>query len=212
MNTTPTIQEVHEQFCLKNNIPYDPNNLQKDLSWNCFAVASVLAEMLKKKKIKARAVYGTWKGKCVSKKESGFFRHGWVLVKEKEIIDPTRWVFENSTPSIFQGNVVKNKEYDEGMIELRSHVERPYPAFNEKTRRVIQFKWSKDCAEMITMLSGVDCNEDQAMSIEQALWMANIPFKLWGKHLDEVYSNLKKESCEAFIPMDFKAKWQALKA
>jgi hypothetical protein len=207
----PTIDEVHHQFCITNNKKYNKKNLKKDLSWNCFAVASVLAEMLKKQNIKARAVYGTWKGTCVSKKEKGFFRHGWVLINEKDILDPTRWVFEDSSPMIFEGTVKKNKEYDEGMTQLRSLISRPFPKFNPEANRIIKFKWSESCASVIEWLSGCDCKAEQNMTVEQAMWMANLPPNLWSCHLDEIYGNLTKEGFAAFIPMDYKEKWKANK-
>ena len=209
--TNITIEQVHQAFCIKNKIPYKKSNLVKDLSWNCFAVSTVLAEMLKKENIKARAVYGTWQGICVSKKEKGLFRHGWVLVNEKEILDPTRWVFNGLEPVIFKGSVSKNKEYDEGAKKLRDMIPRPFPLFNANAKRIISFTWTPDCAQAIEMISGQKCSTKQETTIDQAYWMANLSYEVWGHHLNEVYENLIKEHCGAFIPLDFKEKYKGSK-
>lgn len=204
---TITIQMVHEEFCKHNKRKYVSKNIYKDLAWNCFAVATNLANLLKAQGIKARAVYGTWKGLSVEHKRNDFYRHGWVLINESEILDPTRWVFEGTKPYIFSGSEKNNSEYDEGMTQLRNLVARPFPSFNPQDKKV-RIEWSPESKSLI---DGITEYEDDVYSIQQVLWMANAPFKIWGDCIDEVYTKLEEQGFGALIPMDFKSKWKALK-
>lgn len=204
----PTIEQIHEQFCKDNNHKYNPKHIKKDLEWQCFAVATTLAKMLKSKKVKARAVYGTWEGFSVSNRKKGFNRHGWVLIDEKFIVDPTLWVFSDGTPELaVKGEVSKNPQYDEAMVKLRSLISRPYPEFNANDRPT-KFEWSEKTALLIEKMSGSKKQEE--FSVGQVLWMANIDYSIWGDSLNEVYSVLVQKGFEAFIPMDFRSKWKAL--
>jgi hypothetical protein len=76
---------------------------------NCYAIAYQLVEA---GLVEGRAVYGHYLGPIA--KDSffsekglavGFVPHGWVLMGDGRVLDPTRWVFENVEPYIYVGEV-----------------------------------------------------------------------------------------------------------
>lgn len=205
----PTIQEIHKRFCEHNQVKYNPDNLISDLKWKCFAVATVLERMLKEKGIKgARAVYGMWEGRCVEKRQTGHYRHGWVVIDKKTIIDPTRWVFDSVKPQVYKGSVAKNKEYDEGAVKFRaSTYNRPFPKF-DKNQNVKEFHWSQEVKDLFKTLTNQDGTK---MSMSQILWCCNLPFSTYGDELiNEVYTEFEKSGFTSFIPFDYKSYWKSL--
>lgn len=78
----------------------------------------------------ARTVFGHYRG---FNHPLGFFgrlahlsfvQHGWVELADGTVLDPTRWVFENVTPYIYQGPAA---DYDEGGNVDRAEQQRPCP-------------------------------------------------------------------------------------
>ena len=78
-------------------------------SWagRCYEIACLFVE---KGVVNGTPVYGHWLGKVDPKAQkfgerSGlpFQHHGWVLMKNGTVVDPTRWVFENAKPYVFIG-------------------------------------------------------------------------------------------------------------
>lgn len=101
----------------------------------CFEIASriVAANLCPDGSV---AVYGHWigpvaEGSSFASKAAmlGFAQHGWVLLPDGRVIDPTRWAFEDVEPYLYIG---KADHYDEGGNKFRmaSLPSRP-PAFDE---------------------------------------------------------------------------------
>lgn len=70
----------------------------------CFEISRALVQ---KMGVEGRAAYGFWTGPVTP---SMFFdgsaarvRHGWVVIPDGRIIDPTRFVFEHAEPYIYVG-------------------------------------------------------------------------------------------------------------
>ncbi len=59
--------------------------------------------------VDGEAVYGHWLGKVApgshfaDRKKLPFIPHGWILLKDGRVLDPTRWVFENVKPYLYVG-------------------------------------------------------------------------------------------------------------
>ncbi len=59
--------------------------------------------------VDGEAVYGHWLGDIApgshfaDRKRLGFVSHGWILLKDGRVLDPTRWVFENVAPYLYVG-------------------------------------------------------------------------------------------------------------
>jgi hypothetical protein len=127
---------------------------------NCFAVATQIVEA---KLVKGRAVYGHYRGP-VSKDGfwghrigMAFLRHGWIILPDDTILDPTRWSFEAKTPYLYfhecgnhdvicqdcglvpeEHGVIADScpcfrpqrcDYDEGGNDIRRMMMRPPPAY-----------------------------------------------------------------------------------
>ena len=60
--------------------------------------------------VEGEAVYGHWTGDVATGshfadrgKRLPFVQHGWILLKDGRVLDPTRWVFENVAPYLYIG-------------------------------------------------------------------------------------------------------------
>jgi hypothetical protein len=59
--------------------------------------------------VDGEAVYGHWLGDVApgshfaDRGRLAFIQHGWILLKDGRVLDPTRWVFENVTPYLYVG-------------------------------------------------------------------------------------------------------------
>lgn len=54
-------------------------------------------------------------------RELSFIPHGWVLMPDGRIFDPTRWTFEAKSPYLYVGP--DRDEYDKGSNQLRAERE-----------------------------------------------------------------------------------------
>lgn len=106
----------------KRKTPMRPEELtipliEKAIQWpvatwegNCYTVACAIVEA---GLIKGRAVYGHYKGPVADtgywakRKGQLFQRHGWIMLEDDRIMDPTRWSFEDKEPyiAIFEDDV-----------------------------------------------------------------------------------------------------------
>jgi len=202
-----TIQEVHKVFCKKNSIKYSAKNLKKDLAWNCFAVATVLAGMLKVRGINARAVYGRYTGYSYTGRD--WHQHGWVVVDFKEIHDPTRWVFGQEKPSIFVGPVQKHPEYDEGSRRLQDEIGVSKIVKRKKGEKLFAFDWSPPTAQFLKeyVFPPDSVKDVRKLSISECLWLAKFDYFKLSPVIDEVYQGLIDAEHSALIPVDFLG-WQ----
>ena len=200
-----TLAEIHKEFCKRNKIKYDAANVAKDLKWNCFSVATVVAEMLEKRGVPARAVYGSWWGSYSGRPALPAHRHGWCIVNDKEVLDATRWVFEDREPYLFKAPMSKCSEYDEGSRRLRSAQRIAFPKAKEKDE-IVQFTWSKDAwITLFSVIRSEDANPFR-LTVPQVMWIANTDYYAFGKHIVEIYETLIARDFGAFIPTDYR-KW-----
>lgn len=173
----------------------------------CFEIAS---KIVAAKLVSGRVVYGHYLGiispKSPFKQWIGlpFARHGWILRRNGEIVDPTRWVFLAEKPTIFVGDrKASGHEYDEGGQVFRSLVSRPYPNPGEPKGRPglpnLRLRLPKAfCAEF-------DISDE--ISEMQAHWIANLPVSAFGPYAERIYAALRRHRCKAFIPID---NWRAV--
>jgi len=215
MNTlkmlSPSINEVHRKFCEFNNKQYNPINLIKDLSWNCSGAAHAVALQIPVdgKIIKSvREIYGMFYGLSVQHKQVGFYRHAWVLVNEKYIIDPTRWVFHGKDPKMYICEKGDRKDYDQNMVRFRSQFPRVFPPSENNTSNVVNFNWSKDLVELLQTLSLKIDHDFKTMHMNQVMWVANLPPPVLGNLQAEVYNKLYEMKLTGFIPVDFRKQFE----
>jgi hypothetical protein len=95
----------------------------------------VASQLVGAKLIPGSAVYGHWTGPIAKDSyfhrlgagAGPFVRHGWILLPDERVCDPTRWVFEDVAPYLYVGEA---DHYDEGGDKFRvaMYGDRPPPA------------------------------------------------------------------------------------
>ncbi len=109
----------------------------KVIDWmgNCYFIA---CRMLEAGVVKGEPRYGHWRGPIAPgsmfDRGSPITRHGWIAAKEEGrdiVIDPTRWVFEDASPYIYQAPDFEGW-YDAGGNVFRDENVKPFPEFDEK--------------------------------------------------------------------------------
>lgn len=178
---------------------------------NCSAIAILFVEH---KLVKGRAVYGHYHGpvhpKSMFPYEQPFHRHGWVLMDDGRVLDPTRWVFEFADPYVYIGP--NNDEYDEGMNSLRTALlkrppspEETFSSVGEHTRRKVRvhrLSITPPARERLDVLLTTGRLPDGAYTEPQLFWIANLPYQMLEPYNKEVYDALNKMGFQAWIPYD----------
>jgi len=134
---------------------------------------------------------GYWK-----RQGAGFEQHGWVLLEDGRILDPTRFSFENKEPYIHLGDATD--EYDEGGDIWRSRMLRPCPS--PFGGRVQQLEFITEGEKKV--LEAVTSTPFHMITVEQLAWSANLPYEKLGVFVHPVYTVLKKNDLGGFIPWD----------
>lgn len=161
---------------------------------NCYAIATAIVES---GLIDGRAVYGHWLGYVdpesmfYHKSKAGFCRHGWIITDDG-IVDPTRWVFENSKPYIYEGP--DSDEYDEGGNSFRKLTEKECPRYNPDKHLDVDFGEAK---EFIRDLTG-----DGEICLDRLFWLSNLSLGTLGEFAKPIYEEIARINFSGFIPID----------
>lgn len=165
---------------------------------NCYSIA---CKMTQSGIVKGRSRYGVWLGPI----EEGsmfegrpFARHGWIVPSfpDKvggEIVDPTRWVFEQVTPYIYIG---LSDHYDPGMRMLRQGLRAPV----SHTGEVVRLDVEQDTIRALLELAE---SEGSELLMGELFWLANSPPEMLGEIAMEFYMALERMGRGALIPIDF---------
>ena len=128
-------------------------------------------------------------------------RHGWVLLEDGRILDPTRWSFENTEPYIFigkPGDPTGDGEYDEGTQDLRARVTRPCPEPKGDPLDLDIDPPNQLAIEQLTQTPIAKVTRDQMF------WIANLPYDQLGMFVHSAYNVLIENEMGVFIPIDNK--------
>lgn len=126
------------------------------------------------------------------------------------VFDPTRWVFENDKPYIFEG-VDREGYYDLAGDRLRLSMLRPYPthpqpwnseAFDEERVLEVEPKAWAHLACVISSHDGPDVSRAPSLPLRGWVWIANLPLALLGPYAGSVYQALDQAGLGAFVPLD----------
>lgn len=168
---------------------------------NCYGIA---CEIIKSGLIEGRAVYGHYYGEVANTGKwdirRPFQRHGWIILDDGRIYDPTRWGFENNFPyiAIFDKDSVQFKDYDEGGNRYRELMETLPPEFDPDEKIInLNFHW-KEVEEFIDDLL---CYPP-AVTIKMVMWIANLSIKRLNSYEKEIYRAICDAGLKAFIPID----------
>jgi len=194
-------------------------------SGKCYAIACAI---LRAKLVKGRPAYGHWTGPVhsaspfASKGSLSFVRHGWIVLPNGAVLDPTRWVFEAVEPYLYHGLQPDDADcvdcgykeyehgdedddavcggytapvwpYDEGGDRLRAATQRPMPMLMTGDR-LLRLRLPKKLRERLGL--------PQEMSHSQLAWLANLPYATMGKDAWLICLELDAAGCKAYVPLD----------
>lgn len=179
----------------------------------CYEVACACVE---RKLVDGVAVYGHWVGPAhpksyfgrSSRGRLGFVPHGWVMLRDGRVFDPTRWAFTGEDPGLYVG--AAGEEYDEGGNRLREDRLRPPPRFDRDEGGPV-FVLGKELLPSpawfhVEELLREDYSEDDhspgEVTLAQLVWLANLPYDFLAPHAREVYGCLEKVGQGALVPVD----------
>lgn len=161
----------------------------------CAEIASKLASA-----VGGASVYGHWlgpPGEFYAGRSSGFIQHGWIEMPDGSVVDPTRFVFEDMEPYIFEGTDDEGF-YDRGGNKLRERRMTTPPEFTEDGEvHTMDFR-----DDVLTHVEGLLHHPGPWLTSEQALWLANLPVSVLGAYARPIYTELQDAGLGAFIPID----------
>jgi len=176
----------------------------------CFEIAFKLVD---RGLVEGVAVYGHWLGPVAPKTHFsgrqvlGFVQHGWVLLPDGRVLDPTRWGFEGVAPYLYVG---PSDYYDEGGNRFRMSRLGSPPVFDpdEETVELDQYVLSDGAAwTFVENLLGLNdsfhmADEPGTITREQLFWLANVDPRKLGGHAKAIYAAIEKLDEIALIPID----------
>lgn len=180
-------------------------------SWSgrCYEMACKLVES---GLVEGVAVYGHWRGPVAPGSYFGdrhhlpFVQHGWVLLPDGSVVDPTRWSFDGSKPYIFHGPC--GPEYDEGGNQFRRETLQPPPEFDVYEKlirlppRVLPSSAWNHIEKLLQLDYGFTEQEPGVLCMSQFLWVCNLPFNMLGKHAKHVYDSADRVGLRGLVPID----------
>lgn len=193
----PTLEEAEEAI----GIPAD--------KWagRCYEIASAF---VKAGIVVGKPRYGHFVGKVSpdgyfgSRSNHSFVRHGWIDIGDDEVVDPTRFAFENKSPYIYCG--CNSGEYDIGGNIFRALMTRPCPEYNKgEAQKKLTFTDS-EALLWVTYQLDIDFNRAENMSVTtsmgQLFWLGNLSLDSFNGHERDIYQALINAGLEAIIPLD----------
>ena len=181
----------------------------------CFEIASRIVEA-RLTPPGSVAVYGHWIGPVAKgshfegRAALPFVNHGWVLLPDGNVLDPTRWVFENVEPYLYVGVA---DHYDEGGNRFREATQPSRaPAFDpddevyELTKLVLPeaAAWNFIEKTLGLLEAAADDPDYQIGTVTktQLRWLAHRDPRSLGDHAYAIYVALKTLDLGAHIPID----------
>ena len=193
-----------------------PNNDINRWKGNCYHVA---CQIVKEDVFMTdcRAVYGHYLGHISS---TGYFRnckdmpfcpHGWILLPNGDVVDPTRWVFEGKEPYIALIDHMDDaiEDYDEGGNGWRESFQQPAPSYKKDDRQLsfVMEDFDKlDGRTYVLSLLGDKRKNIKEICLDQIFWLANLSPNTLGIYVKEIYAYIEHMGYDSFIPIDNRIK------
>ena len=172
---------------------------------NCYGIACAL---VKHKLTDGEAVYGEYIGPidpegawCRDGGRTVFVNHGWVRLPDGRVLDPTMWAFLGRKPFIWLG--ADELHHDEGANRRKAAFLRPPPGYSPEDRQVALDLTGEALAHVEALLLA----DAPPFSINQVVWLANLPLSMLGEHVDAVFLAICKSDNAPLIPWDNRKKW-----
>jgi len=179
----------------------------------CYEIACAIVEA-KIVPVGSVAVYGHWLGPIApgthfyGRAAMAFCQHGWVLLPDGRVLDPTRWVFEGAEPYLYVG---LPDHYDEGGNKLREAMNGSPPRWEpddkqyDFDKRVLPSTEAWKFIEQLFQLERYftdDRYQPGMLSRRQLSWLANLSPQKLGEHALPIYRAICKLDQSALIPID----------
>jgi len=168
----------------------------------CHEIAEL---MLKHKLVKGRLRYGYWTGPVsrrskFEKYPDGLIHHGWIELSNGQILDPTRFEFEQRHPYIYVG---ANDYYDAGGNKSRMKNMLPPPVFDFTEKCTILTINDGNAIKFIeNHLNRKVTDNHVVVTVNQAFWLANLSLLVLKDACKPIFTALIQADLEAFIPID----------
>lgn len=173
----------------------------KAMNWHgrCAEVAHGVNRALK---LGWREQYGFYHGPVAP---GGFFdaarpfhRHGWLLMPDGRVFDPTRWVFESAKPYIYCGP--EGDEYDNGMERFKE-MHRSDPPEAKGGAKILNCA----LADPDAALKVTEYFENYPdLTFDQIHWLGNVGPRELGRHAAAIYAKIIELGHQACIPLDYR--------
>lgn len=171
----------------------------RDWPGQCYCIACL---MLEKEVVKGEPRYGHWRGPIAPgsrfDRGSPVTRHGWIQAKEGGrdiIIDPTRWVFEDRSPYIYQAPDFEGW-YDAGGNVFREESSKPFPEFDSN------YGAYQIPAPVRQAFRRLAKKHPTVADRQQLVWLANQSLNRLGSSARPVFLWLVFKKLGALIPID----------
>lgn len=160
--------------------------------------------------IEGRVVYGHYRGYMAkdgyfgSRAGLGWTHHGWIDIGRGRVIDPTRWVFENVDPYVYEGP--GDDDYDEAGNVFRRELARPCPTATNPDKALTL---PPAAADHLAALSGgamAHTGGTVPADFAQLMWLANLDPAVLGEHARHVYEAMLAAGAAALLPIDNRIK------
>ena len=170
----------------------------------CYEIACAIVE---RKLVDGVAVYGHWTGpiaprsRFADKAGAGFCQHGWIILPDGRVLDPTRWAFEVVRPYLYLG---PSEHYYEGGNRLR-HARMPeaMPARTESRTYELSARVLREPRALAYVRGFLPAGERTTrIGLDQLFWLANRDPRTLGGHAASIFEWLKRIGHGSLIPID----------
>ena len=191
---------------------------------NCKAIADDIVDA---GLVKGHAVYGMWIGPIDPRSIFGrrpFTHHGWIVLPDKRVMDPTRWVFEATDPYVYVGSEEpvtacricgytdeEHNDFDDYYDGICSEFTAPVWPYDEGGNQIMkkfrppppgcnphERKYHGAPPIALQLLK----TNRKMITMEQMGWIANTPYDVLGSHVGDVYNWIINAGRSALIPID----------
>ncbi|MHD0644097.1 hypothetical protein ACYPKM_00505 [Pseudomonas aeruginosa] len=165
---------------------------------NCYGIAMAMVEC---GVVKGKYIYGHYHGSvspnCTMFYGKPIIQHGWITLENGDIIDPTRWVFEDRTPYFFRTTAEKSWEYDLGGNRYRAKSAKPKPDYSLEDNQCEVGESARPLFSRWLQREVVG-----AVSFPELMWLANTSLHHLKDDAKPIYEEIVRMNWGALIPVD----------
>lgn len=142
--------------------------------------------------------YGMYEGP-IAPGQRGMSRHGWLESVEGHVVDPTRWVFTDDSPSLWAGPI---DEYDLGGMRLRSRFRATRVPEPEGEPMVLGINDPNDLAAFDRVLRDRTTSRTGAITPNRFHWVVTSPLEQLGQDASLFFRTAERLGRAGLVPVD----------